>query len=61
VAFGLFTSSITESQIIAAVLGTVTLFFILLIDQLKTLVSGFLLKVINQLSLYEHYSSLSRV
>jgi len=35
VAFGLFTSSITESQIIAAVLGTVTLFFILLIDQLK--------------------------
>lgn len=55
VAFGLFTSSITESQIIAAVLGTVTLFFILLIDQLKTLVSGIFLKIINQLSLYEHY------
>ncbi|GAE87377.1 ABC transporter permease subunit [Acetivibrio straminisolvens] len=55
VAFGLFTSSITESQIIAAVLGTVTLFFILLIDQLKSFVSGILLEIINQLSLYEHY------
>lgn len=55
VAFGIFTSSITESQIIAAVLGTVTLFFILLIDQLKGLVSGVFLKIINQLSLYEHF------
>ncbi|MFZ5989383.1 MAG: ABC transporter permease subunit [Bacillota bacterium] len=59
VAFGLFTSSITENQIIAAVLGTVGLFFILLIDSIKFLfkeiLNGLLFQFIERLSLYERF------
>ena len=55
VAFGMFTSSITKSQIIAAVLGTISLFLLLLMDQMKSFTSGFILKIVNALSLYEHY------
>jgi len=55
VAFGLFTSSITESQIIAAVLGCISLFVLLIMDQVKHFTTGFIRKVLNSISVYEHY------
>lgn len=55
VAFGVFTSSITENQIIAGVLGVVGLFLIWLIDNIKGLFSGIPLMFINWLSLFERF------
>ncbi|HOQ37979.1 MAG TPA: ABC transporter permease subunit [Acetivibrio sp.] len=55
VAFGLFTSSITESQIIAAVLGCISLFVLLIMDQVKYFTTGIIRKFLNAISVYEHF------
>lgn len=59
ISFGLFASSITENQIIAAVIGVVSLFFVLLIDQFKALLiqpfNGLFYRFVNWLSLYERF------
>ena len=42
-----YSSSITESQIIAAVLGCISLFVLLIMDQVKHFTTGFIRKVLN--------------
>lgn len=55
VAVGVFASSLTENQIVAAVIGFVSLFAIWAIDFVASFFSGFIAKALNWLSLTERY------
>ncbi len=55
VAVGLFASSVTENQAIAAVIGIVLLLIMWLADAVADLVGGFGAKVLNWFSLLGHY------
>lgn len=56
VAFGVFASSLTENQIVAAVIGFVGLFALQSIDFLGSFFTGFLSKVFTWLSLNDKYN-----
>ena len=56
IAFGVFSSSLTENQIIAAVIGFVGLLIMWLADALAPVVGGFLGKVLGWLSLLTRYN-----
>jgi ABC-2 type transport system permease protein len=60
IAVGIFTSSITENQIIAAVVGIVSLLIMWLADSIAELVSGFGATVLNWFSLLSRYESFSK-
>lgn len=56
IAIGIFASSLTENQIIAAVIGVVILFVIWLLDALSSTIGGFIGKVMQWISLTTRYS-----
>ena len=56
ISFGVFSSSLTENQIIAAVIGFVGLMIMLLADTLAPAVGGFLGKVLGWISLMTRYN-----
>lgn len=60
IAVGVFTSAITENQIIAAVVGIVSLLIMWLADSIAELVSGFGATVLNWFSLLSRYESFSK-
>ena len=59
VAMCVFASSLTENQIVSAVLGFVMLFMLMVVDYLAFLVGGFGSKVLSWLSLNERYQDFS--
>jgi len=60
ISLGIFTSSLTENQIVAAASSFGLLFFFWLISYSVSLVSGGLGRVLSYLSINEHISSLSK-
>jgi len=60
VAMCVFASSLTENQIVSAVLGFVMLFFLMVIDYLASLTGGILGNVLTWLSLNERYQQFSQ-
>lgn len=60
IAVGIFTSAITENQIIAAVVGIVSLLIMWLADEIAGLVSGFGATVLNWFSLLSRYESFNK-
>ena len=61
ISIGLFTSSITQNQIVAFLLALFTgLFFHLLFDLLASSTTGFLGQLFNMLSMRVHFESISR-
>ncbi len=60
VALCVFASALTENQIVAAVIGFVSLFFLMVIDYLASLTGGFLGKVLTWLSLNQRYQDFSQ-
>lgn len=55
VAFGVFTSSLTENQIVAAVIGALGLFFIWVIDYFSEGLKGVALKLATWISFYTRF------
>lgn len=55
VAVGIFASSLTENQIIAAVIGVVMLFVIWLLDAISSIIGGFIGKVMQWISVMTRY------
>jgi ABC-2 type transport system permease protein len=55
IAVGIFASSLTENQIIAAVIGVVMLFIVWLLDAVSTSIGGFIGKVMQWISLMTRY------
>lgn len=55
VAVGVFTSSLTENSIVSAVIGSLGLFFIWILDSFKGSFEGLLLKLTNWISFYERF------
>jgi ABC-2 type transport system permease protein len=56
VAIGIFASSLTENQIIAAITGVVILFIVWLMDAVSSSIGGFIGKVMQWISLMTRYS-----
>ncbi|OPZ85545.1 MAG: ABC-2 family transporter protein [Firmicutes bacterium ADurb.Bin419] len=55
VAVGVFASSLTENSIVSAVIGTLGLFFIWILDSFKGAFKGVLLNLVNWISFYERF------
>ncbi len=55
VAVGVFASSLTENSIVSAVIGTLGLFFIWILDSFKAAFKGVLLNFVNWISFYERF------
>ncbi len=60
VAMCVFASSLTENQIVSAVLGFVMLFFLMVIDYLASLTGGVLGQILTWLSINERYQQFSQ-
>ncbi len=60
VAMCVFASSLTENQIVSAVIGFVMLFLLMVIDYLASLTGGVVAKVLTWLSLNERYQQFSQ-
>ncbi len=57
IAIGMFISTLTENQVIAAVGGFAVMLFLMLIDNLKNVVTNTLLqKIVTEVSFYERYT-----
>ncbi|NLM11458.1 MAG: ABC transporter permease subunit [Clostridiaceae bacterium] len=59
VAIGVFASSLTENQIVAAIISFAILLLINIIDPIATFVGGFTAKVLDMFSLLSRYSDLN--
>ena len=59
-AIGLFTSSLTQNQIVAAVVGIVTMLVLYFVDALAQSVSGPAAQVLTYLSAYSHLSQMTQ-
>ncbi len=58
-AIGVFASSLTESQIVSAIISFVFLLIVNLIDSLAAFIGGFIAKVLNIFSLLSRYNDLN--
>lgn len=59
-AIGLFTSSLTQNQIVAAVIGVVTMLVLYFVDALAQSVSGPAAQVLTYVSAYSHLSGMTQ-
>jgi ABC-2 type transport system permease protein len=59
-AVGLFTSSLTQNQIVAFITGFVIIFALFMLDKILLFVPGFLASFFEYLSVGYHFSNLSR-
>lgn len=60
ISVGLFASSLTESQVVAAVIGIVSLFVMFIAGSISTAVGGILSKILSWFSLMTRYDDFSR-
>jgi ABC-2 type transporter. len=60
IAVGVFASSLTESQVVAAIIGVVSLLVMWLMDNIAGFVGGFIAKILNWFSLLSRYDEFNR-
>lgn len=60
ISVGVFASALTESQVVAAIIGVVSLLLMWLMDSIAGFVGGFVAKILNWFSLLSRYDDFNR-